>query len=61
MKRIERKLQQVEKLLQLLLAPIESLADTFKEVFPEQGPEELVNVLDMKVLPMLEQEGISLA
>lgn len=57
MKRVRREMEDVEKLIKLLLTPIESLVDTFKSLFPETHSEQnLAKVMQLKGLPYAVQE-----
>eukprot|EP01122_Echinamoeba_exundans_P009264 TRINITY_DN3230_c0_g1_i3.p1 TRINITY_DN3230_c0_g1~~TRINITY_DN3230_c0_g1_i3.p1 ORF type:complete len:727 (+),score=165.80 TRINITY_DN3230_c0_g1_i3:383-2563(+) len=57
LKRVRREMEDVEKLVKLLLTPIESLVDTYKSLFPETHSEAgIAKVMQLKGLPYAVQE-----
>lgn len=56
-KRVRREMEEVEKLVKLLLTPFESLVDTYKSLFPETHSDTgLAKVMQLKGLPYAVQE-----
>jgi vacuolar protein sorting-associated protein 53 len=57
LKRVRREMEDVEKLVKLLLTPIESLVDTYKSLFPETHSEAgIAKAMQLKGLPYAVQE-----
>jgi hypothetical protein len=49
-KRVKRDLERIEKIIRLVIGPVDLLVESYKANFPDHNESELVKIMDLKVL-----------